>query len=173
MKQIPFPNKKFGIIYSDPPWKYDFSLDNHDRVENHYPTMDLDEIKSIPVSSISEDNCVLFLWATAPKLKEAIEVMTSWGFEYRTHAIWDKAWIGMGYWFRNRHELLLVGVRGKFSPPEKQLRVPSVYKEKRRKHSQKPDYFRDMISRSFPSVNKIELFAREKVPGWDAWGNEV
>ena len=116
-------------------------------IEQHYPTMLLEEIKALNVKKIADDNCVLFLWATAPKLKECIEVMISWGFEYRTCAIWDKKVIGMGYWFRNQHELLLIGKKGKLSPPEPKARVSSIYSEKRSRHSSKPIYFRELLSK--------------------------
>jgi len=164
-------NKKYNIIYADPPWKYDFSKDNSDRVENHYPTMTLEEIKFLKLPI--EDNAVLFLWATAPKLIEALEVMKAWGFTYKTNMVWNKDWIGMGYWFRGNHELLLVGVKGKFSPPAFENRVNSVFTEKRTTHSKKPDYFRELITRMFQEGRKIELFAREKKDGWDCFGNEV
>jgi N6-adenosine-specific RNA methylase IME4 len=138
--------------------------------------MDLDAIRDLRSNiPFDYDHCVLYLWATAPKLKEALDVMDSWGFKYKTHAIWDKEIIGMGYWFRGRHELLLVGTMGKVSPPEPKERVASVYKEKRGKHSSKPKYFRDIITDSFPADwNRLEMFAREKTsPSWDVWGNEV
>lgn len=163
--------KKYQIIYADPPWKYDFSRDNADKVENHYPTMSLGDICAItpPI----ENNAVLYLWATAPKLLEALQVMEAWGFKYKTQAVWDKGWVGMGYWFRGQHEILLVGTRGKFSPPAPTSRKSSVYREKKSKHSKKPQYFRDLISRQFPNTTKLELFARQKTEGWDVWGNEV
>ena len=117
------------------------------------------------------------------KLKECLEVLESWGFEYRTCGIWDKQVIGMGYWFRNQHEILLIGKKGKLSPPVNTERVSSVYSEKRGNHSVKPIYFRDLLSKWFPDFNKIELFARPNpqlkldgtntFDGWDVWGNEV
>ena len=168
--------KKYKVIYADPPWRYDFSKDNADKIEVHYPTMELSEVKSLwkdyEIGEI-DDNAVLYLWATAPKLLEALSVMEAWGFKYKTQAVWDKTWVGMGYWFRGQHEILLVGVRGKFSPPIPTLRESSVYSEKKSKHSKKPTYFRDLISKQFPASNKIELFAREKTEGWNVWGNEV
>ena len=171
--------KKYQIIYADPPWKYDFSKDNADTIENHYPTMDIEDIKKIKVPC--EDNSVLYLWATAPKLREALEVIKAWGFEYKTHAIWDKGWVGMGYWFRGQHELLLVGVKGKFSPPEQELRVSSVLKEKKSEHSKKPEGIRQLIASWYPECSKLEMFARSNNPNlfqakdvqWDVWGNEV
>jgi len=165
------PNKKYKIIYADPPWKYDFSNTNNRKIENKYPTMTQKELCNLKVPS--DDNCILYLWATAPKLLEAIEVMKAWGFTYKTHAIWDKKIIGMGYWWRGQHELLLVGVKGKMSPPQQEFRKSSVYSEQRGKHSEKPDEFRQNIIKSYPTLLKIELFARERHEGWDAWGNEV
>jgi len=163
-------NKKYKIIYADPPWKYNFSKDNSDKIENHYPTMELEDIKRLEVPS--DEDCVLFLWATAPKLKEALEVMKSWGFEYKTCAVWDKQWIGMGYWFRGNHELLLVGTKGQFSPPNQKELVDSVFRIKRKEHSRKPAQIRTLIAKWFPDMEKIELFARERIEGWDVWGNE-
>ena len=163
--------KKYQIIYADPPWRYNFCVDNADKIENHYPTMTLEDIKTLSIPSA--DNAVLYLWATAPKLLEALEVMKAWGFVYKTQAVWDKMWIGMGYWFRGQHEILLVGTKGKISPPSSGNRVSSVHREKRTKHSKKPDYFRNIISKCFPIENKIELFARQKTSGWDIWGNEI
>ena len=164
-------NKKYQIIYADPPWTYDFSKDNADKIEVHYPTMTNEDICKIEVPS--EDNSVLYLWATAPKLLEALAVMKAWGFTYKTQAVWDKTWVGMGYWFRGQHEILMVGVKGKFSPPIPTLRESSVYKEKKSKHSKKPQYFRNLIEKQFPDKTKLEMFAREKTEGWDVWGNEV
>jgi N6-adenosine-specific RNA methylase IME4 len=164
-------SKEYDIIYADPPWKYSFSKSGNRKVENHYPTMTLEEIKSIKVPA--KKDCILFLWATAPKLIESIEVLKSWGFTYKTHCIWNKEIIGMGYWFRGQHELLLVGTKGKISPPDIQHRFSSIHSEKRNKHSKKPDYYRNWISSAFPDKTKIELFARERIVGWDAWGNEV
>ena len=162
--------KKYQIIYADPPWQYDFCKDNSDKIENHYTTMSLNDIKLLKIPA--DNNAVLFLWATAPKLEQALEVMKSWDFIYKTHLVWDKAWIGMGYWFRGRHELLLVGVKGRFSPPTFNWRIPSVYVEKRTKHSKKPDYIRNWIKESFNNYSRLELFARQQTPGWDTWGNE-
>jgi len=167
----PLPEGKYEVILADPPWKYDFSKDSTDSIECHYPTMILEEIKNLKVPSA--DNAVLFLWATAPKLKEALEVMESWGFKYKTCAVWDKEWIGMGYWFRGQHELLLVGIKGKFSPPPEKRRFSSVIREKRREHSRKPEKVYEIIEAMFPQNTKLELFARNKREGWEAWGNEI
>lgn len=108
--------EKYQVIYADPPWRYRHCSSKSRKIENQYPTMQINDIKSLKVPA--DDNCILYLWATAPKLNEAIEVMSSWGFDYRTCMVWDKEIIGMGYWFRGQHELLLVGVKGKMSPPK-------------------------------------------------------
>ena len=170
-------NKKYSIIYADPPWRYRDATPNR-RVENHYPTMSLTEIKEIEIPN--EDNSVLYLWATTGKLPECLSVMKAWGYEYKSSMIWDKEIMGMGYWFRGQHELLLVGVRGKFSPPKDVQRISSVIKEKKRQHSSKPDYVKQMIGEWYPDKSKLELFARhnnkslfQQDINWDVWGNEV
>lgn len=168
---IPLPQGQYDIIYADPPWKYDFSETESRSIDTKYPSLDLDEIKYIKVPSA--DSAVLFLWATAPKLVEALEVMSAWGFIYKTNAIWDKEIIGMGYWFRGRHEQVLVGVKGDFSPPTDSLRVSSVYIERREEHSKKPDYYYQLIENMFPRGTYLELFARRKRNGWTSWGNEI
>lgn len=164
-------DNKYDIIYADPPWRYEFCKDNADKIENHYPTLTLEEIKKLPIPC--KDDSVLYLWATAPKLEEALQVMKAWGYTYKTNGIWDKESIGMGYWFRGQHELLLVGTKGKFSPPAPKERISSLHKEKKTKHSKKPNFYRDYITNIFPEKNKIELFARQHADGWDCWGNEV
>ena len=167
------PKNKYQVIYADPAWRYDYSISNSRKIENQYPTMDLNDIKELKVNDIADENCVLFLWATSPKLTEALEVMQSWGFNYRTCLIWDKEVIGMGYWFRNQHELLLVGTKGKISPPNPKERISSIFKEKRGKHSKKPDRIRELIAEWYKSSLKIALFARQRYEGWDSWGNEL
>lgn len=165
--------KKYDIIYADPPWRYDFSNSKSRKIENQYPTMTIDEICSLDVKNITNKDCILYIWATAPKLLEALKVINAWGFEYKTQAIWDKEIIGMGYWFRGQHEILIVATKGKVSPPEQKLRVSSVIKEKRTKHSKKPIYIRSLIEMWYPNYNKLEMFARESGEKWDVWGNEV
>jgi hypothetical protein len=107
-----------------------------------------------------------------PVLPEALDVMAAWGFTYRSSAVWDKEFMGMGYWFRGQHELLLVGVRGQWSPPPQPLRVSSVYREARGRHSRKPDTVRNMIAAWWPDARRLEMFCRYPAPGWAAWGNQ-
>ncbi len=162
---------KYQIIYADPPFRYEHSKTKSRRIENQYSTMDLRDIKSLNIPSA--DDSVLYLWAMPPKLEEALEVLRAWGFVYRTHGVWDKEIIGMGYWFRQQHEDLLVGVKGHFSPPEPSLRVSSIIKSRREGHSIKPQIIMDLIDQWYPEATKLELFSRRKRIGWNCWGNEV
>ena len=135
--------------------------------------MEIEEIKKLEIPSAKDS--VLFLWATAPKLIEALEVMLSWGFIYKTCAVWDKKIIGMGYWFRNQHELLLVGIKGNVSPPEEKNRVSSIIEMKRTEHSEKPDIVYEIIESMIPNGQYLECFARKnkKRNNWTYWGNEI
>lgn len=165
--------KKYAVIYADPPWRYEHSMDSGDAVENHYPTMQLSDICALPVGEIAARDCVLFLWATSPKLPEAFEVLRAWGFTYRTNSVWVKHYIGPGYYFRQRHELLLVATRGEPPTPEEQNRPDSVQEHPRTEHSKKPEAYYGLIEAMYPGATRIELFAREAREGWDCWGNEV
>jgi N6-adenosine-specific RNA methylase IME4 len=164
-------NGEYDVIYCDPPWKYDFAETENRAIENHYPTMELEDIKNIKVPSA--ENSVLFLWATAPKLIEALEVMNAWGYAYKTQSVWDKELIGSGYWFRGQHEILLVGVKGKFSPPIPENRESSVYREKRTQHSKKPTHYYEWIEKAFPNQRYLEMFSRNTFnEKWSVWGNQ-
>lgn len=162
---------QYQVIYADPPWQYDFSKSNNRTIENHYKTMSLEEIKKLKIPIAK--NAVCFMWTTTPKLEDSFEVLNAWGFKYRSCMVWDKKNIGMGYWFRGQHELLLVGVKGSFSPPKPELRISSVFREKKTDHSVKPIKIRLLISKWYPDYNKLELFARDHVEGWDVFGNET
>lgn len=169
--------KKFSVIYADPPWRYEHPAigATNRSIENHYPTLTLDEICSMEIESIAAENANLYLWATSPKLAECFDVIRAWGFEYRTDWIWDKEIIGMGYHVRDQHETLLIAKRGEIPAPEPEHRPPSIYKERRGKHSAKPSYFRDQLDAMYPQLEKIELFARDMPPrdGWTFWGNQT
>ena len=161
----------YEIILADPPWRYDAASTESRAIENQYQTTTLEQIKlHIPEAA---ENSVLFLWATAPKLLEALEVLNAWGFNYRTHAIWDKEIMGIGYWFRGQHELLLVGTRGTFSPPQEFLRVSSIFRERRTTHSTKPQAVYEWIEKTWPQERKLEMYARKARSGWNAWGDEI
>jgi N6-adenosine-specific RNA methylase IME4 len=168
------PEGRYRVVLVDAPWRYDFAETGSRQVENQYGTLPLDDIKAYPVPA-AEDS-VLFLWAAAPKLREALEVMEAWGFEYKTHFVWDKEKIGMGYWCRGQHELLLVGTRGNFAPPEPSRRFSSMIRAPRGRHSAKPTAVYELIEAMWPDFGereRAELFARTKRRGWTVFGNEV
>ena len=134
--------------------------------------MDLEEIKTLNVPSLMAPDCIVYLWTTAPKLADALDLLKAWGLTYKSDMVWVKDRMGMGYWARQRHELLLIGVRGTPIPPEASKRPDSVVEAPRGRHSQKPDSVYELLEDLYPSVPRIELFARERRPGWDSWGNE-
>lgn len=129
-KESRLPDQRFAVVLADPPWHYEHSKTHSRDIENQYPTLDLEAIQNLPVPSICADDAVLFLWATSPKLEEALSVLNAWGFTYRTCAVWDKGKIGMGYYFRQQHELLLVGAKGNLPVPEPGARTTSVLRAK-------------------------------------------
>lgn len=164
----------YPILYADPPWQYDDNTTDPTRViENQYPTMTLEELCALPVSTITTGDAILFMWATNPLLRKAMLVLDAWGFAYQTNLVWVKDKIGMGYWFRQQHELLLVATRGTPPKPRASDRAPSVFTAPRREHSSKPDGIAEVIERYYPELPKVELFARRVRPGWAVWGNEV
>jgi len=162
----------FPVLYVDPPWRYEHAESPEIRqIENQYPTMALDEIKALNVPAC--DDAVLFLWVTSPKLAEGMEVMTAWGFDYRTSMVWVKDKIGMGYYARQQHEFLLIGRRGSLPAPDPEDRPASVVTAPRGEHSVKPDEFYDLIERMYPLAERCELFQRRPRDGWAGWGNEA
>lgn len=170
------PTAQYAVIYADPAWQFevydrDTGLDR--AADNHYPTQSTDEICKLPVGTISAPDCALFLWATAPMLCDALRVMRFWGFTYKTCFAWDKVSEGTGYWNRNRHELLLVGTKGNIPAPAPGTQWPSVIVAKAGRHSQKPIEAYELIEDYFPNLPKIELNARTRRPGWEAWGLEA
>jgi N6-adenosine-specific RNA methylase IME4 len=175
--QCALPVQKFGVIVADPEWRFEpWSRETGmDRAaDNHYPTSCTEVITSRDVASIAADDCVLFLWATAPMLPHALTVMAAWGFDYKSHCIWDKAIAGTGYWFRSRHELLLVGTKGKIPAPAMGDQEHSVIACQKGEHSAKPEIFLRLIELYFPTLRKIELNRRGSARlGWAAWGLEA
>ena len=176
---MPFPDKKYKIIYADPPWSYEnktLGRDLNAGAKDHYDTMSLDEIKNLPIQQIRDKNCVLFMWAVVPQLPEAFEVMKSWGFKYKTMITWVKlrgnhTQGGLGYWFRGYTEHLLFGVRGDVRAFKCQKNNYII--QTNNGHSKKPDSFRKLIETATNGLTpRIELFARTKIHGWDVWGND-
>ena len=159
---------KYQVIYADPPWSYNNSGFTQSAA-SQYPTMAIDKICELRVSDISDNDAVLFLWATSPLLPDALKVIIAWGFEYKASIIWvkDKA-PGIGWWVNTKHEILLIASKSNNHPLEK---FDSVVEESVTRHSKKPNVFYDMIEKMYTGA-KIELFAREKRDGWEVWGNE-
>lgn len=167
------PTKKYDIIVADPPWSYNFSKSGTRKIENHYETMSLEDIQALDIPSICKKDTILFLWTTAPKLIEGINTLQSWEFTYKTNYVWKKTIYGMGYWARCCHEHILIGTRGKCTPPIPEQRKSSVIEYPSGKHSQKPEVLIDYIDMWYPTAEKIELFARRRRLGWEYWGNEA
>jgi N6-adenosine-specific RNA methylase IME4/ParB-like chromosome segregation protein Spo0J len=167
----PLPRGRFQLLYVDPPWP-SASPGSEWSPEQHYPTLSIEEIKSLPLPAA--EDALLFLWAVGPQLPQALEVMAAWGFEHRTQIVWVKPSIGLGFYVRHRHELLLIGRRGDFAIPNEADRPDSVVEAPRGRHSEKPACFYELLERMYPAASKLELFARRAPrPGWAAWGNEV
>ena len=166
----PLPEGPFELIYADPPWQLG-NPDGEKAPENHYSTMPLAEMVALQPAAAAD--AILCLWAVNMLLPEALQLIESWGFRYVANLVWVKPSIGLGNWVRNRHELLLVGQRGAFSPPERDLRPGSVIEAPRRRHSQKPANVYELLERAYPAASKLELFARSARPGWTAWGKEA
>lgn len=172
----PFPRRLFNVIYADCPWNFGtWSEQGKDRsADNHYPTLDTEILCGIGPYVPAADEAVLFLWATAPMLPDAMRVMQAWAFIYKSCIAWEKDRIGTGFWARNKHELLLIGTRGSIPAPAPGSQPVSVIEAPLEKHSQKPAIFAEMIERLFPNCSKLEMFARGSArPGWAAWGNEA
>ena len=177
----PFPDKKYDVIYADPPWDVmggpRWASNGLSRPLD-YPTMKVDEIKAMPIKNIRANPCRLFMWTINKYLKEAFEIMGAWGFDYSTTLVWckDPNGIGLGGTFSITTEFLLFGYCGKCQ--NKKRHDTTWWKAKRGRHSRKPDVFRDLIDETFDG-DKIELFARPLTPmfpkmdGWDVWGDEV
>ena len=173
---------KFNIIYADPPWTfktYSAKGKIQTSAENHYQTQSLDWIKNLKVRSIAADDCVLFLWATMPCLPDALEVIKAWSFTYKTCGFtWikknkkaDSLFWGCGFWTRSNSEIRLIATKEK--PQRLSRAVHQVVLSKIEGHSKKPDEVRDRIVKLCGDVPRVELFARQKIDGWSAWGDEL
>ena len=171
-QDVEIKDKKYRIIYADPPWKYGNSMPlGTTEPQDYYLLMDTHDICAMPIKDITEKDAVLFLWSTSPHLPEALEVAKAWGFTYKTTFIWDKIKHNMGHYNSVRHEILLVCTKGACTPDVKRL-FDSVVSEERTEHSKKPNVFREIIETIYTYGNKIELFARETPEGWDVFGNQ-
>ena len=179
--------QKFKLIYADPPWLFrNYSKKGEDRnAVKHYPCMKTEDICTMPVGDVADDDCVLLIWATDPQLPDALKVLEAWGFKYKTvgfywvktrkHALLDRLGLtdfimGLGYWTRANPEICILATRGKPSRLSKAVRRLVV--SPRREHSRKPDEIYDFIE-TLAEGPYLELFARSRRPGWTSWGNEV
>ena len=175
-------DKKYSIIYADPPWTFKtYSPKGAEQrsAQSHYKCMSRDEIQALPIQSIADDNCILFLWVTWPCLQEGIDLIKKWGFTYKTCAFnWVKknrktdSWFwGLGFWTRSNSEVCLLATKG--NPKRASKGVHQVCDARIREHSRKPDEVRERIVELCGDLPRIELFARQQAEGWDSWGNEV
>lgn len=171
-------DKKYSIIYADPPWSYRDRKCNGN-CERHYNTMNIKEICKLPIQNISDKDCVLFMWCTYPMLKEGLKVIESWGFKYKTIGFqWVKQnksgngfFFGLGRWTRGNTECCLIAVKGK--PKRINNSVSQLVISPLEQHSKKPDIVRENIVKLIGDKPRIELFARQNNEKWDCWGNEV
>ena len=171
-------DKKYNIIYADPPWQYKDKKCSG-ACEQHYSTMNVKEICELPIEKISEKDCVLFMWATYPQLKEALQVIEAWGFKYKTIGFqWIKQnksgngyFFGLGRWTRGNTECCLIATKGK--PKRKDNAISQLVFAPLGRHSAKPKIVREKIVDLIGEMPRIELFARQYADGWDCWGNEA
>ena len=176
-------NNQFNIVYADPPWtfkNYNDEKSNHN-ANHHYPCMNMEDIKKIPVWDLAAKDCVLFMWCTDPLLNKQLEVINAWGFEYKTVAFyWIKEnknksnmrfWKGPGYWTRANPEIYVLATKGK--PKRVGTNVDRLVIAERDVHSKKPLIIRDKIVELCGDLPRIELFARTTAEKWSVWGNEV
>ncbi len=170
----PLPTDRlYPVIYADPPWQYDFSPSNDRSVENHYPTMPIEDILAMDVALLATPDAMLFLWAPPSFIKKGIAVLEAWGFELASSMVWDKDRIGTGIYFRQQHEYLLLGKRGNPITPAPGTQPASVLRARRSDHSAKPAEVYGLIERMYPGLPCIELFSRSPRSGWDVWGNQA
>ena len=177
----PLPPGRFDILYADPPWDYKGQQQHAGPASRatggairHFPTLPLDQLRTLAVQSLAADNSLLFLWATSPHLDQAIDLGKAWGFAWATVAfVWDKERVNPGHYTLSQCELCLVFKRGRIPRPRGARNVRQLLRQRRGPHSAKPDAVRERISAMFPQQRKIELFARQVSPGWYAWGLDV
>jgi len=173
----PLPDDKYRVVYADPPWKYrehGVSEDaGYGSTKFHYNSMTTEEIAQLPIGNLVDDNAVLFIWVTSPKLNEVWKIIDAWGFEYKTSFVWDKIRHNFGYYNSVRHEFLLVCGRGQSTPDAKKLYDSVQQIDRSEVHSEKPEEFREIIDALYTYGKRLELFARSKRDGWDTWGDEL
>lgn len=173
---IPFPNKRYQIIYADPPWQHNSGgkIGDGGDAAPPYPTLSFAELSELPVQEIASDNCLLFLWVLSCDLERCIKIGKKWGFRFSTIGfVWEKQASMAGFYTMSNCEICLVFKRGRIPKPRGKRNIRQFLSVKRGRHSEKPNEVRRRIVEMFPTQDKIELFARQRADGWDAWGNEV
>jgi len=175
---IPFPDKKYSIIYADPPWSYNDKMIGHGGAEGEYDTQDIEWIKALSVNQLSEKDCALFMWVVSPQIPEALEVISSWGFKFKTVAfVWGKRTSNnkdvhnLGRWTMGNIEQVFLATKG--HPKRITNNIKQLVLDERTIHSKKPSQVRNRIVDLMGDLPRIELFSRDKIEGWDCWGNEV
>lgn len=172
----PMPEGVFDIIYADPGWKYDSDASQRGKADNHYATLTTKKIAEevgAELESHVAENAMLFLWVTNAHLEDGLRVIKVWGFKYITNFVWVKDKIGLGWFARGQHELLLLCRKGEMPHPEDHNRYPTIINAPRREHSVKPEIVYDMIETMYPNRKYLELFSRNQREGWVMWGLEV
>ena len=161
--------QKFGTIYADPPWQFSNQA-TRAATRNHYVTMTVEEICALPVAALAAEQAHLHLWTTNAFLFECPKIFAAWGFEFKSSFVWVKPDLGIGNYWRNAHEILLLGVKGGLTARSRSER--SWLECGRGPHSAKPEKIRESIERLSPGPY-LELFARRAAPGWTVFGNEI
>lgn len=168
----------YQLIMADPPWRFSLwsAKGEGKSAQAQYKTMDLAAIRALPVAELAAPDCLLWLWATAPMLPQALGVLDAWGFAYVSSGCWHKTTchgrtaFGTGYVLRSAHEPFLIGRRGK---PKTTRGVRSLVQGEARGHSRKPDAGYLAAEALMPGATRVELFSRTSRPGWDAWSDEA
>jgi len=170
---MPFPTKKYDVIHIDPPWYIQFLSRKvrPNQKDMPYGTMTFDDIKNLPIQSISKESCFMFLWTTHKWLPKSFELLESWDFNYNCMITWDKGcgFTPMGFMWST--EFCLFGIKKGNKKQLKKLGEKTLIKEKSREHSRKPEAIFNLIDK-VTEGDKIDLFGRRNRHGWDVWGND-
>lgn len=162
---------EYNVIYADPPWDEDYTISHSRAIENHYSTMTVEEICALKIPAA--ENAVLFLWVPFSKLTKGLKVVEAWGFTIKSELVWIKDRIGTGHYTQAQHEHLFIATCGTMKPPQPKSRSSSTIFAPRKRHSEKPDVFYEIIEKMYPDGEYLELFARNERIGWMSWGNEL
>jgi len=163
--------EEYNVVYADPPWDEDYTISHSRAIENHYPTMTVEQICALKIPAA--ENAVLFLWVPFSKVTKGLKVIEAWGFTIKSELIWIKDRIGTGHYTRAQHEHLFIATRGNIKPPPPDSRSSSTIFAPRKRHSEKPVIFYEIIEKMYPNGKYLELFARKERIEWMSWGNQL